>query len=75
MKNDQKQWRKKKLNLSKKQLTSSVKENQKFTHGSKAEVRFNDKIWCVFLMVVVSILLHAEFGRNDHREDAPHFKM
>ena len=24
-------------------------------------------------MVVVSILLHAEFGPNDHREGAPHF--
>jgi hypothetical protein len=24
-------------------------------------------------MVVISILPHAEFGRNDHREDAPHF--
>ena len=26
-------------------------------------------------MVVVSILLHAEFGRNDHLEDAPHFRI
>ena len=26
-----------------------------------------------FPMVVVSILPHAEFGPNDHREDAPHF--
>ena len=24
-------------------------------------------------MVVISILPHAEFGRNDHREDVPHF--
>ena len=24
-------------------------------------------------MVVISILPHAEFGQNDHREDAPHF--
>ena len=24
-------------------------------------------------MAVVSILPHAEFGRNDHQEDAPHF--
>ena len=24
-------------------------------------------------MVVVSVLLHEVFGRNDHREDAPHF--
>ena len=32
------------------------------------------KVGCVFAMVVVSILPYAEFGRNDHREDAPHFK-
>ena len=24
-------------------------------------------------MVIVSILPHAEFGPNDHQEDAPHF--
>ena len=24
-------------------------------------------------MVVVSVVPHAEFGPNDHREDAPHF--
>ena len=26
-------------------------------------------------MVVLSILSHAEFGRNDHREEAPHFTI
>ena len=34
------------------------------------------KVGCVFSMVVVSIesiLPHGEFGRNDHREDVPHF--
>ena len=31
------------------------------------------KVGCVFPMVVVSLLLHAEFGPNDHRKDAPHF--
>ena len=25
-------------------------------------------------MVVVFILIHAEFGLNDHRQDTPHFK-
>ena len=30
---------------------------------------------CVFPMVVVSKLPHAEFGPNDHREDTPHFMM
>jgi len=32
-----------------------------------------NKVGCVFPMFVVSILPHAEFGSNDHREDAPHF--
>jgi len=31
------------------------------------------KVGYVFLMVDVAILPHVEFGRNDHREDAPHF--
>ena len=30
------------------------------------------QVWWIFPLVVVSMLLHAEFGRNDHREDAPH---
>ena len=33
------------------------------------------KVGCVFLVVVVSMLLHAEIGRNDHRECAPHFNV
>ena len=33
------------------------------------------KVGCVFLVIIVSMLPHAEIGRNasDHREDAPHF--
>ena len=31
------------------------------------------KVGRVFTMVVVSILSHAEFGQNDHWEDAPYF--
>ena len=31
------------------------------------------KVGCFFSMVVIYILSHAEFGRNNHREDAPHF--
>ena len=30
------------------------------------------KVECILLRVL-SILPHAEFGQNDHREDAPHF--
>jgi len=31
------------------------------------------KVGYVFPMVVISILSHAEFGQNDHREDASYF--
>ena len=31
------------------------------------------KVERIFLMVVVSMLPHAEIGGNDHREDAPQF--
>ena len=31
------------------------------------------KVGCVFSMVAVSILPHAEFGPNDHQDEAPHF--
>ena len=30
---------------------------------------------CVFPIVVGSILLHAEFGPNDHQDDAPRFVL
>ena len=33
----------------------------------------NYKVGYVFLVVIVSMLPHAEIGRNDHREGAPHF--
>ena len=36
--------------------------------------RIFSKVGCVFPMVVVSILPHAEFGQNDHREHTPHFR-
>ena len=32
------------------------------------------KVGCVFHMVIVSMRLHAEIGRNNHREGAPHFR-
>jgi len=32
-----------------------------------------NKVECVFPIVVVSILPHAEFGPIDHHEHAPHF--
>ena len=36
-------------------------------------LKTSTKVGCVFPMVVVFILPHVEFGRKDHREDAPHF--
>ena len=42
--------------------------------GSKFNISFlfhPNKVGYVFPVVVVSILLRAEFGPNDHREDAP----
>ena len=33
------------------------------------------KVGWTFPMVVVSILSHTEFGRNDHGEDASHFSL
>ena len=35
--------------------------------------RYRTLSGCFFAMVVISILSHTEFGRNDHREDAPLF--
>ena len=51
-------------------------ERRTFTIKNKSsQTIFNycSKVGCVFPMVVVSILPHAEFGPNDHREDASHF--
>ena len=33
----------------------------------------DNKVGCVFSMVVDSIVLHAEFGPNGHQKDALHF--
>ena len=33
------------------------------------------KVGCVFLMVAVPMLPHAEFGQTDHGEDASHFTI
>ena len=33
------------------------------------------KVDCVFPMTIVSMLLQAEFGHNDRREDTPHFTV
>ena len=38
-----------------------------------AAAQSDTKVGCILTTVIVSILPHAEFGRNDHREDTPHF--
>ena len=50
------------------------KENDILKKNEGIIPRYAGKLWCVERMVVDSILPHAEFGANDHREDAPHFK-
>ena len=37
------------------------------------ELNSQNKVGCVFLMVGVSMLSHAEIGRNDRQEGAPYF--
>ena len=39
----------------------------------KVSNRVRSKVGCVFPMVVVSLLPHAEFRRNDHRQVVPRF--
>ena len=38
-------------------------------------VPFIGKVGCVFPMVIVSMLPHAELGPNDDRDDAHHFSI
>ena len=42
-------------------------------HLMHSKYHFQNKVGCVLTMVTVALLLHAEFGPNDHRKDAPHF--
>ena len=46
-----------------------------FWFGSDFRIVGQNKVGCVFPMIVVSILPHAEFGPNNHREYASHFNM
>ena len=41
--------------------------------GHSGEPSKCNKVGCGIPIVVASLLLHAEFGSNDHREDASHF--
>ena len=55
--------------------TQTSEIGQKMRPKSKSlRLVFNlTKVGCVSPMVVVSIVPHAEFGPNDHMEDAPYF--
>ena len=37
-------------------------------------LNLNDKVGCVYPMVIISMLSHAEFGPNHHGEDVLHFR-
>ena len=43
------------------------------TSATGRQLRSKTKVGSILLMVVVSMLPHAEIGGNDHREDAPQF--
>ena len=44
-------------------------------HGRRKTKKYLIKVGYVFLMAVVSVQRHAEFGPDDHREDASHTNM
>ena len=54
-------------------IVNSSQQFMKKLHLGCASVCIHIKVGCVSPMIIVSILHHAEFGPNDHREDAPHF--
>ena len=56
--------------------TEEVPSHLEMTVDTGIEIQIiGNKMGCVFPMVILSILPHAEFGPNDHRENAPHFKI
>ena len=52
---------------------NSIRKAFKSFHSDWLKSDMTHEVGCVYLMVVVSILFHAEFERNDHREDVLHF--
>ena len=48
-------------------------KHRDWTRYSRLDLDMSD-VGCIFSMSVVSMLPHAEFGQNDHREDATHCK-
>ena len=62
--------RKSRISLMKVPLIGSKSLSQTVTNKAFAWL---SHLGCNFPMVVVYVLPHTEFGRNDYREDAPHF--
>ena len=52
---------------------NSIRKAFKSVHSDWPKADMTHKVGCVYLTVVVSRLLQAEFGQTDHREDAFHF--
>ena len=61
------EWAAKKANL--------IPEDPEKALAMRMVVGMLHNVECFFQLIVVSILSHAEFGRNHHRESAPHFKI
>ena len=65
IKNRQRQIESKKLP---KQEKKKLKQDEKMQkHQIQLQARLVYKVGCVFPMIIVPILLNAEFGGNDHR--------
>ena len=47
----------------------------KLANHEALQTKMRNTVGCAFPTVVVSILPHGEFGRNDHREHPLHFKI
>ena len=54
-------------------LFTSILANAISNPGKRLLEHVPSKVGCVSPMFVVSVLLHAKFGPNDHRENVSHF--
>ena len=61
--------------VGKKYGRSRIFRDGKSVEGKRFKKIPEYKVGCVYPMTMVSLLSHAEFGANDHREYSPHFKI
>ena len=55
-------------------VMDSVKmASNRTTEAIETKTDLRIKVECVFPVIIVSILPHAEFEQNDHQEGGPHF--